>query len=94
MPADLAQGDLINKFPGSEVLLVSVPVPYTKADGTTRTELHPSKDGHAAFAADIPPGAFRLLQATQLRFDADSFTYSTQAAAWHKIPSWGPGRRA
>jgi len=56
--------------------------------------LHPSKDGHAAFAADIPPGAFRLLQATQLRFDADSFTYSTQAAAWHTIPSWGPGRRA
>jgi pimeloyl-ACP methyl ester carboxylesterase len=35
------QADLINKFPGSEVLPVSVPVPYTKADGTTGTDLYP-----------------------------------------------------
>ncbi|MEV4509200.1 alpha/beta hydrolase [Dactylosporangium sp. NPDC049525] len=83
------QGDLINKFPGSEVLPVSVPVPYTKPDGTTGTDLYLSKDGQAAFAADISTDAFRLLQATQRPFDADSFIYPTQAAAWRTIPSWG-----
>lgn len=83
------QGELIGKFPGSEVLPVSMPVPYTKPDGTTGTDLYLSKDGRAAFAADISPSAFRLLQATQRPFDSDSFTYPTQAAAWRTIPSWG-----
>ena len=83
------QGDLINKFPGSQVLPVSVPVPYTKADGTAGTDLYLSKDGQAAFAADISTDTFRLLQATQRPFDADSFIYPTQAAAWKTIPSWG-----
>ncbi|MFG2949802.1 alpha/beta fold hydrolase [Streptomyces adustus] len=83
------QGELIGKFPGSEVLPVSVPVAYTRPDGTTGTDLYLSKDGQAAFAADIPTAAFRLLQATQRPFDADSFTYPTRAAAWRTIPSWG-----
>ncbi|MFJ5270867.1 alpha/beta fold hydrolase [Streptomyces sp. NPDC088358] len=83
------QGELIDKFPGSEVLPVSVPVPYTKPDGTTGTDLYLSKDGQAAFAADVSTATFRLLQATQRPFDADSFTYPTQAAAWRTIPSWG-----
>lgn len=83
------QADLIGKFPGSEVLPVSVPVPYTKHDGTTGTDLYLSKDGQAAFAADIPRSAFRVLQATQRPFDVDSFTYPTTAAAWKKIPIWG-----
>jgi pimeloyl-ACP methyl ester carboxylesterase len=83
------QGELINKFPGSEVLPVSVPVPYTKPDGSTGTDLYLSKDGQAAFAADVSTGTFRLLQATQRPFDADSFIYPTQAAAWRTIPSWG-----
>jgi pimeloyl-ACP methyl ester carboxylesterase len=83
------QGELINKFPGSEVLPVSVPVPYTKPDGTTGTDFYLGTDGQAAFAADIPAGEFRLLQATQRPFDADSFIYPTTAAAWHTIPSWG-----
>ncbi len=83
------QGDLINKFPGSEVLPVSLPVPYTKADGTTGTDLYLSKDGQAAFAADVPTDTFRLMQATQRPFDADSFIYPTHAAAWRTIPSWG-----
>ncbi|MEU9343630.1 alpha/beta hydrolase [Streptomyces sp. NPDC048278] len=83
------QGELIDKFPGSEVLPVSVPVSYRKPDGTTGTDLYLSKDGQAAFAADIPAAAFRVLQATQRPFDADSFTYPTRAAAWRTIPSWG-----
>ncbi|MFF7597875.1 alpha/beta fold hydrolase [Streptomyces mirabilis] len=83
------QGELIDKFPGSEVLPVSVPVPCTKPDGTTGTDLYLSKDGQAAFAADVSTATFRLLQATQRPFDAGSFTYPTQAAAWRTIPSWG-----
>jgi pimeloyl-ACP methyl ester carboxylesterase len=83
------QGDLINKYPGSEVLPVSVPVSYTKADGTTGTDLYLSADGQAAFCADISKGAFQLLHATQRPFDAASFTYPTTAAAWHAIPVWG-----
>ena len=83
------QGELINMFPGSQVLPVSVPVPYTKPDGTTGTDLYLSKDGQAAFAADLPTSTFQLLQATQRPFDADSFIYPTTAAAWRTIPSWG-----
>lgn len=83
------QGELITKFPGSEVGPVSVPVPYTKADGTTGTDLYLSKDGQAAFAADISAADFRVLQATQRPFDADSFVFPTTAAAWRTIPSWG-----
>ena len=84
-----SQGELIGKFPGSEIQAVSVPVPYTKPDGTTGTELYLSRAGQAAFAADIPAATFRLLQATQRPFDVDSFTQPTQAAAWRTIPSWG-----
>ncbi|MGW4139737.1 alpha/beta hydrolase [Streptomyces mirabilis] len=83
------QGELITKFPGSEVEPVSVPVPYTKADGTTGIDLYLSKDGQAAFAADISTADFRVLQATQRPFDADSFTFPTTAAAWKTIPTWG-----
>jgi pimeloyl-ACP methyl ester carboxylesterase len=82
------QGELITKFPGSEVQPVSVPVPYTKPDGTTGTDLYLSKNGQPAFAADIPTATFRILQATQRPFDADSFIYPTQAAAWKTFPSW------
>jgi len=82
------QGELITKFPGSLVQPVSVPVPYTKPDGTTGTDLYLSKDGQAAFAADVSKATFQLLQATQRPFDVDSFAYPTQAAAWRTIPSW------
>jgi pimeloyl-ACP methyl ester carboxylesterase len=68
---------------------VSVPVQYTNADGTTGTDLYLSTDGQAAFAADIPTATFRILQATQPPFDADSVIYPTTAAAWRTIPSWG-----
>jgi pimeloyl-ACP methyl ester carboxylesterase len=83
------QGELITKFPGSLVEPVSVGVPYAKPDGSTGIDLYLSKDGQAAFAADIPTATFRLLQATQRPFDADSFIYPTQAAAWRTIPMWG-----
>jgi pimeloyl-ACP methyl ester carboxylesterase len=84
-----SQGELIGKFPGSEIQAVSVPVPYTKADGTQGTELYLSTDGQAAFAADVSEATFRVLQATQRPFDVDSFTQPTKGAAWKTIPSWG-----
>jgi pimeloyl-ACP methyl ester carboxylesterase len=84
-----SQGELIGKFPGSEIQAVSVPVPYTKADGTQGTELYLSTDGQAAFAADVSEATFRILQATQRPFDVDSFTQPTKGAAWKTIPSWG-----
>ncbi|MEV4614243.1 alpha/beta hydrolase [Kitasatospora sp. NPDC049258] len=83
------QGELITKFPGSEVAPVSVPVPYTKADGTTGTDLYLGRNGQAAFAADLSTAEFQILQATQRPFDADSFTFPTTAAAWRTIPTWG-----
>jgi pimeloyl-ACP methyl ester carboxylesterase len=83
------QGELITKFPGSLVEPVSVGIPYAKPDGTTGIDLYLSKDGQAAFAADVSTDTFRILQATQRPFDADSFIYPTQAAAWRTIPSWG-----
>jgi pimeloyl-ACP methyl ester carboxylesterase len=83
------QGALINKFPGSIIEAASVAVPYTKPDGTTGTDLYLSEAGQPAFAADVPAATFRLMQATQRPFDADSFIYPTQAAAWRTIPSWG-----
>src|SRR6202008_3990709 len=52
------QGELIEKFPGSEVGAVSVPIPYTKPDGTTGTDLYLSPAGQAAFAADVPTATF------------------------------------
>jgi hypothetical protein len=62
-------------------------------DVSRRQVLYLSKDGKAAFAADVPAATFRLIQATQRPFDGDSFIYPTQAAAWQTIPTWGPGRR-
>jgi pimeloyl-ACP methyl ester carboxylesterase len=82
------QGELISKFPGSEVGPVSVPIPYTKADGTTGIDLYLGKDGQAAFAADISTTDFKVLQATQRPFDADSFIFPTAVAAWKTIPTW------
>jgi len=83
------QGQLINQFPGSLVGPVSVPVAYAKPDGTTGIDLYLGKDGKAAFAADLSDTEFRVLQATQRPFDADSFIFQTEAAAWQTIPSWG-----
>ena len=83
------QGALINMFPGSMVEAVSKAVPRVKPDGTTGTDLYLSESGQPAFAADVSAPMFRLQQATQRPFDADSFVCPTQAAAWRTIPSWG-----
>ncbi|GAA3890251.1 hypothetical protein GCM10022207_67210 [Streptomyces lannensis] len=93
-----AQRELVDKFPGCEVPLVSVPLPCTKPDGTTGTDLYLSKDGQAAFAADLSTAAFRLLQSTRQSFDVAPFIHLAKAAAWQTIRTSPPaphrGRRS
>jgi len=83
-------GQLIQKFPGSEIQAALTQVPYTTGDGQTGTDLYlePSQF-HAAFAADLPVSETNVMAAEQRPFAANCFTDVTTAAAWHTIPSWG-----
>ncbi|MFF1872375.1 alpha/beta fold hydrolase [Kitasatospora herbaricolor] len=83
-------GDLIQKYPGSEIQAALNPIPFTNPDGTTGTDLYLRPDRfHDVFAADLPLKETRLMAAEQRPFSASSFTDVTTAAAWHTIPSWG-----
>jgi pimeloyl-ACP methyl ester carboxylesterase len=83
-------GQLIQKFPGSEIQAALNPVPFTNADGTTGSDLYLRPDRfRAVFAADLPHSLTDLMAAEQRPFSAESFTDVTTAAAWHTIPSWG-----
>ncbi|WP_329156877.1 alpha/beta hydrolase [Streptomyces sp. NBC_01717] len=84
------QGDLLGKFPGSEIPDAINPVPYSTADGTTGTDLYLKADKfRSAFAGDLPVSTTRLMEASQRPFTAAGFEESTTAAAWHDIPSFG-----
>ncbi|MGW1723435.1 alpha/beta fold hydrolase [Streptomyces sp. NPDC002306] len=83
-------GDLIQRYPGSEIQAALNQVPFTNADGSTGTDLYLQADRlRAVFAADLPQKETRLMAAEQRPFSASSFTDVTTAAAWHTIPSWG-----
>lgn len=83
-------GELINKYPGSEIQAAVNPVPYPNPDGTTGTDLYLKPDKfRSAFTADRPASTTRVMQVTQRSFSASSFEQTTQDAAWHTIPSWG-----
>jgi len=83
-------GDLIQKYPGSEIQAALNPVPFSNPDGTTGTDLYLRSDRfHDVFAADLPLNVTRLMAAEQRPFSASSFSDVTTAAAWHTIPSWG-----
>jgi pimeloyl-ACP methyl ester carboxylesterase len=85
-----ALGELINKYPGSEIQAATYPVPYPNPDGTTGTDLYLQADQlRRVFAADLPVSTTKIMAATQRPFSANCFTDLTQAAAWHTIPSWG-----
>jgi pimeloyl-ACP methyl ester carboxylesterase len=87
---DEALGELINKYPGSEIQAATYPVPYPNPDGTTGTDLYLQADQlRRVFAADLPVSTTKIMAATQRPFSANCFTDLTQAAAWHTIPSWG-----
>ncbi|MGW1160307.1 alpha/beta fold hydrolase [Streptomyces sp. NPDC002519] len=83
-------GDLIQRYPGSEIQAALNQVPFTNPDGTTGTDLYIRPDRlRDVFAADLPEKETRLMAAEQRPFSASSFTDVTTAAAWHTIPSWG-----
>ena len=85
-----ALGELISRYPGSEIQAALTQVPYPAADGTTGTDLYLQADKfRSVFAADLPESTTRVMAATQRPFSASSFVDRTQAAAWHTIPSWG-----
>ncbi|WP_346534394.1 alpha/beta hydrolase [Micromonospora sp. DPT] len=85
-----ALGELIAKYPGSEIEAALNPVPYPNPDGSTGTDLYLQADQlRRVFAADLPTATTRLLVATQRPFSAQCFADLTQAAAWRTIPSWG-----
>jgi pimeloyl-ACP methyl ester carboxylesterase len=83
-------GQLIQKFPGSEIQAALTQVPYTTGGGTTGTDLYlqPARF-HAVFAADLPVSETSVMAAEQRPFAANCFTDVTAAAAWHTIRSWG-----
>ncbi|MGW3247310.1 alpha/beta fold hydrolase [Streptomyces sp. NPDC001070] len=83
-------GELINKYPGSEIQAALNPVPYPNPDGTTGTDLYLQADRfRSVFAADLPESTTRLMQAEQRPFSAVSFEEPTKDAAWRDIPSFG-----
>ena len=83
-------GQLLQKYPGSEIQAALNQVPFTNPDGTTGTDLYLQADRlRAVFAADLPKKETRLMAAEQRPFSASSLTDVTTAAAWHTIPSWG-----
>ncbi|WP_250009827.1 alpha/beta hydrolase [Actinoplanes sp. M2I2] len=85
-----ALGELIQRYPGSEIQAATTAVPFPQADGTTGTDLYLQPDKlRAVFAADLPKADTDVLAATQRPFSAQAFTDKTTAAAWRTIPSWG-----
>ncbi|MFF4879609.1 MULTISPECIES: alpha/beta fold hydrolase [unclassified Micromonospora] len=83
-------GELISKYPGSEIQAALNPVPYPNPDGTTGTDLYLQADKlRQVFAADLPASTTRIMAATQRPFNAQCFADLTQGAAWKTIPSWG-----
>ncbi|SCL30197.1 Pimeloyl-ACP methyl ester carboxylesterase [Micromonospora rhizosphaerae] len=83
-------GELISKYPGSEIQAALNHVPYPNPDGSTGTDLYIKADRFRdVFAADLPKSTTTVMSATQRPFSAQSFADPTQAAAWHTIPSWG-----
>ncbi|WP_246157722.1 alpha/beta fold hydrolase [Micromonospora palomenae] len=83
-------GELIGKYPGSEIQPALNHVPFPNPDGSTGTDLYIQADKFRdVFAADLPESTTTVMSATQRPFSAQSFADPTQAAAWHTIPSWG-----
>ncbi|MET8831998.1 alpha/beta hydrolase [Streptomyces sp. NPDC004610] len=84
------QGELLGKFPGSEINDAINPVPYTLADGTGGTDLYLKPDKfRPVFAADVSRSDAALMAAAQRPFTAAGFEEPTRTAAWHTIPSYG-----
>ncbi|WP_331772813.1 alpha/beta hydrolase (plasmid) [Embleya sp. NBC_00888] len=83
-------GEIINKYPGSEIEAALNPVPFTNADGSTGTDLYirQNKVGDV-FAGDLSKKDIALIGAGQRPFSASSFSDVNGPAAWRTIPSYG-----
>ncbi|MGW1997638.1 alpha/beta fold hydrolase [Embleya sp. NPDC001921] len=83
-------GEIINKFPGSEIEAALRPVPFTNADGTTGTDLYIQQDKvDDVFAGDLSKKDVALIAAGQRPFSASAFGDVSGPAAWRSIPSYG-----
>ncbi|WTP62609.1 alpha/beta hydrolase [Streptomyces phaeochromogenes] len=83
-------GELLGKYPGSEIPDAVDPVPFPNPDGSTGSDLYLTADKfRSAFAGDLPVSVTNVMHAAQRPFSASSLTDVTQDAAWHTIPSWG-----
>ncbi|MYS85360.1 alpha/beta fold hydrolase [Embleya scabrispora] len=83
-------GDIINRYPGSEIQAATRQVPFTNPDGTTGTDLYIRADRlRDVFAADLSKKETQLMAAEQRPFSASAFGDATTAAAWRTIPSYG-----
>ncbi|MGX1910188.1 alpha/beta fold hydrolase [Streptomyces phaeochromogenes] len=83
-------GELLGKYPGSEIPDAVDPVPFPNQDGSTGSDLYLKADKfRSAFAGDLPVPVTNIMHAAQRPFSASSLTDVTQDAAWHTIPSWG-----
>ncbi|MFD8013857.1 alpha/beta fold hydrolase [Streptomyces sp. NPDC058955] len=82
-------GELIAKFPGSELQPHLTPVPVLAPDGSTTVDLYLDPAAfRSVFAGDVPARTTRVLAATQRPISAAAFADRPTAAAWHDIPSW------
>ncbi|MYW03545.1 alpha/beta hydrolase [Streptomyces sp. SID3343] len=83
-------GDIINKYPGSEIQAALNAVPFPNPDGSAGTDLYIRTDRFRdVFAADVSKKEAALMAAGQRPFSASSFEDATTAAAWRTIPSYG-----
>ncbi|WTW99085.1 alpha/beta hydrolase [Streptomycetaceae bacterium NBC_01309] len=83
-------GDIINRYPGSEIQAALNEVPFSNADGSTGVDLYIRPDRFRdVFAADLSKKETQLMAAEQRPFSASSFADVTTAAAWRTIPSYG-----
>lgn len=83
-------GEIIDKFPGSEIEAALNQVPFTNADGTTGVDLYIQQDKvDDVFAGDLSKKEVALIAAGQRPFSASSFGDVNGPAAWRTIPSYG-----
>ncbi|WP_030548393.1 alpha/beta fold hydrolase [Streptomyces exfoliatus] len=80
---------LTNKFPGSTLGQVIVPVNYTLPDGASGADVFIKPDKfHQQFAADGPADKARLMATGQRPIAAAALEENSTRAAWKAIPSW------
>ncbi|MGS2647641.1 alpha/beta fold hydrolase [Streptosporangium sp. LJ11] len=82
-------GELVTRFPGSELDAALKSVSFQNADGTKGTELYLRPDRFAGIVApDFPAQDLAVGAASQRPIVASAFTEKATVAAWRTIPSW------